>query len=199
MTWLLTYDLTGSKLNIEADLDFEVTLQEPYGDDLNMGPGMLTLRVPDEGGEPALGNILFHEIRLTQNFSTGLDGFAMVTTDLDTQAGPAACGLVSGEGSGEAIGWSAPEVPDYCQDGTISCSGILCGTMGTPPSDDPIVYDNECGTLPLSDFEVEADLSTLGMPPTVLQDKDGAITTLALWGTLVEATLDEDTPKCACP
>jgi hypothetical protein len=205
-SWLLTYDLTGSKLNIDADMaSFEITLQEPYGDELNMGPGYLMLRAPDVGGAPGLGEISILELRLTENFATGVEGFAMVYTDLEIDAGPDVCGLVSGQGSaGEGtqpatIAWAESALPDYCQTGTVSCIGLLCGSMGAPPEDDPIVYDEECSTLPLASFEVEPDLSTIGMPPVVVRKEAGTTTTVALSGTLIDATLDAKPPKCICP
>ena len=205
-SWLLTYDLTGSKLNIDAGLSsFEITLQEPYEDDLNMGPGYLRVRAPDVGGAPGLGEMSILELRLTENFATGVEGFAMVYTDLEVDAGPEVCGLVSGQGAaGEGtqsttIAWAESALPDYCQTGTVSCVGLLCGSMGAPAEDEPIVYDEACSTLPLATFEVEADLSTFGMPPVVIRKEDGTTTTLAFWGTLVDSSLDENPPKCACP
>jgi len=205
-SWLLIYDLTGSRLHIDADLSsFEITLQEPYEDDLNMGPGYLMLRAPDVGGAPGLGEISILELRLTQNFATGVEGFAMVYTDLEIQAGPDGCGLVSGQGSaGEGtqpatIVWEESAVSEYCQNGTISCVGLLCGSMGAPPEDEPIVYDDECSTLPLATFEVASDLSTIGMPPVVVLKEDGTTTTLAFAGTLIDSTLEGETSKYACP
>jgi hypothetical protein len=201
-TWLLTYDLTGSRLFIESDVaDYEVTLEEPYSDDLNMGPGRMTIRVPDVGGAPGPGRVDIVEFEMTQDYSVGVEGFVYVRTNLEVASGEAVCGLVSGDQSsaGDDVSWPDPNMPGYCQNGTVSCTGFLCGTSGSPPADSPFVVDDECGPLPLNGLQLSDDYETLGMTPVVLRDEDGSVLRLGLMGSQVDAVLDGATPKCACP
>ena len=68
----MTYDLTGSTFFIDALLDFTITVQAPYDEDLNMGPGQLTVEFQDVGGAPGDGALAITDSQLTQNFVTGL-------------------------------------------------------------------------------------------------------------------------------
>jgi len=201
-TWLLTYDLTGSKLFIDSDIaSYEVTLEEPYSDDLNMGPGQMTIRVPDVGGAPGAGRVDIVAFQMTQDYSVGVEGFVYVRTNIEVDSGEAICGLVSGDQSaaGADVSWPDPNMPGYCQNGSVSCTGILCGTSGSPEEGSPITVEDECGPMPLNGLQLSADYETLGMTPVVLRDKDGSVLRLGLMGSQTSAVLDEATPKCACP
>ncbi|MBW2457799.1 MAG: hypothetical protein JRI68_25060, partial [Deltaproteobacteria bacterium] len=138
-TWLVTYDLTGSEFFIDALIDFTITCQAPHNEDHNMGPGTVTLRFPDDGGAPGAGPVTIVDYQLTQNFVTG-NTLATVTTQLETTAADA-CGVATGELSGSTLTWSPATMQPYCRDGQVSCAGVACGTMGSPPANAPFVFD----------------------------------------------------------
>lgn len=198
-TWLVTYDLTGSTYEIDATMDYTITVETPYDDNHNMGPGTMVLRFQDDGGAPAEGSVTIVDYSLRQNFVTGITG-ALVTTDIQTTAGPDPCGVATGTLTGTTVAWSPTEASPYCRDGQVSCQGALCGNFGSPPDDDPIVFDDDCSaTLPLDDFELASDLSSFTMEAVTMSQDSNQSTYLAFVGTETSRELDPATPACACP
>lgn len=196
-SWLATYDLTGSVFAIDAAFDFDITLQTPYDDPANMGPGTMTLRFPDDAGMTS-GDFTIVEYHLTQNFVTGVSGLADVTTDLQTD-GADSCGLAAASMAGTTGTWTAPAQMDpVCQNGTISCEGSFCGSNGAPDEGSPIVIDNDCGPSPLSNFEFSSDLSSFTMTATTLSSDSNQTTTMSYVGTLTDSNQDTATPGCFC-
>jgi hypothetical protein len=196
-SWLVTYNLDGSHFMIDATVDFDIVLQEPYSDAGNMGPGAMTLRFPDNNGAPGPGALAIVDYQLTQNFVTGVSGFADVTTDLDS-AGADVCGLSTGTLSGTTATWEVNAMDPVCQDGQISCSGSFCGTQGAPASDSPIVIDDECGPFTIASFEFVGDLTSFTMPATVVSSNSSQTTSMSFTGTQTAAVLDSATPSCYC-
>jgi len=193
-SWLVTYDLTGSVFQIDSTQSFTITLEEPYDEPLNMGPGTITLRLPDDNGAPGAGPAMIVEYALTQDFITGAVG-TDVHTVLNNTAGPEACGVATGALGADLLPWAPAEIAPYCQDGMVSCMGGFCGMFGAPPADMPIIYEDDCTTtLPLNPFTFTDGVDAFTMPP-VSVDKQA---TLALVGTMTEMVLDEATPECAC-
>ena len=195
-SWLVTYDLTGSQLHIDALIDFDIFLSEPYTLDNHMGPGTITLRFADNGGEAGEGDITIVDYQMTQNFVTG-NALATVTTELENTAEDA-CGLAVGNLAGTVASWTNAAIDPNCQTGQISCSGSFCGSGGSPASDSPVVIDNECAPLPISDFVFAADLSTFDMPVTTIASDASQATSLRYVGAVVETVQDVNTPSCYC-
>jgi hypothetical protein len=189
-TWLATYDLTGSRFYIQATVDFTITVQEPYDEDLNTGPGRIVLRYPDGGGAPADGEVSLVEYQLTWDFVTGVDGLASVHTVIENQAGPEPAGLISGALSGDTLAWASPDL-QTCQEGQISCTGGFCGTGGSPPEDEPQLVTG-CEPWTILDFTLSPDRQTLDMPAAVVSSDADTETAMAFHGTRVE--LVEDCP-----
>ena len=198
-SWLVTYDLTGSRFFVDATADFEVVLQEPYDEDLNMGPGSLVLRMSDVGGAPGAGPAAITEYFMDWNFVVGVAGFASVSTDIVNTAGPEACGVATGTLSGTDLQWSPAEISSVCQTGQISCEGGLCGQFGSPPEDEPEIITNECAPQPIESFVFGADLSTFDMVAVSITDDGDSQTALNFHGTQTGAVLDPNPPPCACP
>lgn len=198
-SWLATYDLTGSVFFIDAVFDFSVVLQEPYGDALNMGPGHVVVRFPDDNGAPGEGPVSITEYALTQNMVTGVAGFASVTTELENWSGPDECGVALGDLAAGSAGWSAPGLAPYCQDGQISCTGFLCGTSGAPPEGVPQIIDNVCTSLSLNDFDFTGALDAFTSPAITVSSDADQTTTLTLVGTRTALVQDPLTPPCGCP
>lgn len=198
-SWLVTYDLTGSTFFIQSTADFEIVLQEPYSDDLNMGPGSLVLRMPDVGGAPGAGAVTITDYTMDWNFVVGVGGIADVSTNILNTAGPEECGVATGTLAGTDLQWAPEEIADVCQNGEISCTGALCGQFGSPPADEPEVITNQCDVQALHTFAFNADLTVFDMPVVSITDDADSQTALNFHGTRVDAVLDPNPPPCACP
>jgi len=197
-TWLVTYDLTGSVYQIDATISFTITVQEPYSENRNMGPGTMTLRFRDDAGTPGDGPVTIVDYSLNQNFVTGIS-LATVTTELMTTAGPDPCGVATGTLGGTTLTWSPTEAAPYCRDGQVSCTGAFCGSQGSPPENQPFVFDNDCTVpLPLNEFEFTDGVAAFTMAAVVMSQDGNATTTLAFVGTETSRELDPATPGCAC-
>jgi hypothetical protein len=177
-------------------MNFTITLQEPYGADLNMGPGSVTLRFADNGGV-ADGSAFLTDYDLTQDFVTGIN-LASVHTDLQNDAVDS-CGVATGDLAGTALTWAPMSMADHCQNGQISCTGLLCGSFGAPAEDTPEVITDDCGDHPLETFNFSPDLSSFTMEAVVLSQDENATAALNYVGTLVSSDLDPNTPACLCP
>jgi hypothetical protein len=182
--WLITYDLTGSTYFIDALVDFTITVQEPYDDNLNMGPGFLTLRFPDDNDKPGEGTVEMIEYNLRQNFVTGM-ALAEVTTDIQTSVGPShEVTDAHGTLDNGTLTWNPPEAQPYCRDGQVSCTGSLCGTSGSPPEGSPFVFDNDCTEpLPLNPFVFTNGVSNLTMEAVTMSQDSDQTTSLTFVGT----------------
>lgn len=188
-TWLATYDLTGSQFTIDAQVDFTITVQEPYEDDHNTGPGWLVLEYGyGDDGFPADGDVALVDYELTWDFVTGMNGLVTVHTDVHNVASAAPGGELVGTLSAGAIAWADPAL-EVCQDGLISCNGMFCGTSGSPEPDSPATVSN-CEPWALNDFVVSPDFVTIDMTPARVQsDADAAEMALGFHGTLVHVAL----------
>lgn len=195
-SWLATYDLTGSHFYIQSTVDFTITVQEPYSDDLNTGPGRIVLRFPDNGGQPGPGTIQWVEYQLTWDFVTGVAGFADVHTQIENLAGPEACGLATAELSGARAAWSPASI-DVCQDGQISCTGPFCGTSGSPAEGEPETVKG-CEPWAIHDFTFAPDFQSFDMAPAIVSSDADVETAMEFHAELVEAVEDPAPPACAC-
>jgi hypothetical protein len=195
-TWVATYDLTNSKFFIDSTLDFTITVQEPYDDDENMGPGTMAIRFADVNGAAGDGPAAIVNYALTQDFITG-NAVATVHTQLDNTAS-AECGVAGGSLSSTILTWAPGEMSDYCQNGQISCEGDFCGSFGTPPEDEPVVYDNVCTAFPLNQFTVSSDLSTISMLPVEVSNDGTTTTAMTYEATLIDVVADPNSPACFC-
>lgn len=197
-SWLVTYDLTGSVFFIDALFDFTITCETPYDADDTMGPGTMVLRFADDNGAPAPGSASIVEYSMDQLFVTGITGI-MITTDLETAAGPEVCGVAAGALSGSTLTWNPTQMDPFCQDGQVSCVGALCGTSGSPPQNQPLVFDNDCSKPhPLADFTFTNGVASFTMPAVTISQSSSQTTTMAFAGTQTDIVLDTATPGCAC-
>jgi len=196
-TWVMTYDLTGSRFFIDALVDFTITLQEPYDADENMGPGTLTLRMADVGGSPSSGTVALVDYALTQDFITG-NAVAQVHTEIENTASDT-CGVATGSLDGTLLTWSPATISNHCQNGQISCTGAFCGTAGSPPEDEPEILTDACSDQPITDFVFDAALESFEMETVVVSMDANATAAIQFTGTLLSAELDKATPSCLCP
>ncbi len=131
-SWVLEYALSpGSQLKIEGT---------PFGaanGTFNIGPGRLKLRFNDKNGKPALDGkvaVVSYTMHAHVPVTTSVLGIkTTVTTDTHTSVGKDHCGRVArGLFKGSHLVWTSP-FRRYRTDGTITCSGALCGRFGAPP------------------------------------------------------------------
>lgn len=184
-TWLATYDLTGSRFYIEAQVDFTITVQEPYGEDHNTGPGWLVLEYasgPD--GLPADGPVALVDYELTWDFVTGMNGLATVHTAVHNEASTSPEGELVGTLAASTLSWADPAL-EVCQDGLISCSGMFCGMSGSPQSNSPATVAT-CEPWALNDFVVSPDRVNIDMAPAQVSADADSETSMGFHGTLVD-------------
>lgn len=140
--WLVDYDLTGSQLEVRG---------VPGGDRTkDVGPGALTLQYPAVDGERADGEVAIVAYMLDLDFEE-----SGIVTDIETYAGPDACGMVTGSRSTSTVTWSG-DLTDHHARGTVTCTAdeLFCGFVGLP-KDEPQSRDSD-EDLPLSSFYLDA-------------------------------------------
>jgi hypothetical protein len=100
------------------------------------GPGKLVLRFEDRGGQPG-GKVKLSEYEMKDDFtvvSHALLWQASVTADAVTRTTPDSCGVVAqGVLEGRSLRWSGTW-SGMRTDGSLICSGALCGKFGAPPA-----------------------------------------------------------------
>jgi hypothetical protein len=101
-----------------------------------VGPGQVTLRFDDVGGQPG-GDVQMLAYHLHEHFivkAKTLLWTTTVTTDTHTTASPRASGFIThGQLVDHKLTWSEP-LHAYRSDGTLDCDGSLCGKFGAPPA-----------------------------------------------------------------
>jgi hypothetical protein len=196
--WEIVYDLGGSEFEI-SDTPFGAgdqvnTVAEPYDADDHVGPGTMVLRFTDVGGDPGDRAWL---ISYTMAIHFVVDsGFTAVETDLDSSAGPNACGITTGSVNGTTVAWTPPTMAGRHSVGQMLCTGSFCSFAGLPDGT-PVPVD-ETTDQPLSDFVFSADLSSFTMAQTVIEQDPNATASWTYQGTEVSRQLIGAQP-CLCP
>ncbi len=194
--WEITYDLAGSEFEISGTPfmagDQVNVLQEPYDADGNIGPGSFVLRFENIDGTPG-GLATMHTYEMVLNFVVG--GTVMVTTDIQGQAGPEACGITQGLLNDGTVAWAPPQIVDYVTTGTVLCEGALCSAGGLP-NGDPIDMGGTTNQ-PLTDFVFEDDLSGFTMAEIIVGMTNSSVNSWAYTGTETGREL-VDAPDCLC-
>jgi hypothetical protein len=179
--WELKYDLNASLKLTDTPLG--------QGDGIvKIGPGRVVLRFEDQGGHPG-GAVKMLAYQMKDHFTVKtrtLFWKTVVENDTRTRSTPDACGVsASGTLKGTQLAWQSP-VSGYHVDGTIKCSGDLCGKFGAPPEGTSQIHIAP-SPVPFNAFTFSKDLRTFQMPYTfVTQTKvPKQKSYLALGGTLM--------------
>ena len=194
--WEITYDLSGSEFEI-ADTPLGAgnqvnTVAEPHRADDHVGPGTFVLRFQNDGGQPgSKATIAAYEMALHFVVS----GTVTVATDIETQAGPEACGITSGALEDTTVAWEPSAIVGLHRQGQVLCTGSLCSLGGLPNGTPEPVDETE--DQPLSAFVFSGDLNGFTMAKTVIQQDSSSTTTWTYVGTEVGREL-VDAPACAC-
>jgi hypothetical protein len=100
------------------------------------GPGKVVLRFEDRGGQPG-GKVKLLDYQMKDNFtvvSHALLFSASVTADSVTRTTPGSCGVAAqGSLDGRNLRWNSVW-NGMRTDGSLICSGALCGKFGAPPA-----------------------------------------------------------------
>ncbi len=132
-----------------------------------IGPGRVTLRFDDSNGRPG-GAVQMISYAMRDHFtvkSRTLFWSTVVETDTKTRATPDKCGVAAkGVLSGNKVAWTT-KVNGYRVDGTVTCTGALCGKFGAPPAGTTQLH---IGPSPVqfNPFELSTDLKKLHMAYT---------------------------------
>ena len=185
--WDVTYDLDGSRFDIR-----DMPVVNPNFQNNDIGPGTLTLRFRDDGGEPASGKAHMTAYDMRMDFVVD-SGFTKVTTNLHNVSGPAECGIAEGPFNGK-LNWSGPRgIRDVRSVGVITCDGAACGIAGLPAREDVDNTDDQ----PLNAFDFTNGVSNFTMPEIENPGDDQARTFLILAGTETGREL-KTAPACFC-
>jgi hypothetical protein len=164
-----------------------------------IGPGSLTLRF--EGPAVGPGPVKMLAYQMTEQFTvnaTAMFWKTSVTTDAKSVATPDACGIVAeGRLQGRTLAWSTP-VRGYRTDGTLSCSGSMCGKFGAPPPGKSELHDPP-QPVQFAAFEFAPNLETFTMAATQVakSESPSQTTYVGLAGREVKRTCA--TPKPCTP
>jgi hypothetical protein len=164
--WQIEYALSAS-------LELSETPLGQYDGVYAIGPGRAVLRLEDADGRPG-GTTAMLSYEMSEDFTVNskLAVFATtVVTDARSCATPDSSGIAArGRLEGTTLEWSTP-VEGYRADGTLTCEGMLCGKLGTPP---PGRSEFHVAPHPvrLQPFEFTRDLRAFTMASTFVAETD---------------------------
>jgi len=153
----------------------------------SLGSGRMKLRIEDEGGRKAV-RLMSYDLanRLTVDAKVAMLSTKVVTTSQTSTARDACNGSAQGTLHDGTLTWNT-KVAGYHSDGTMECSGSMCGNFGAPPRGTSPFHDAP-PALTFSPFTFSPDGSTFTMPYTVVSKSDSPrqTTRLALSGRRVK-------------
>lgn len=158
-SWRIDYALAGSLQLTDTPMG--------QGDGVYpIGPGTLTLRFDDAGGQPAGAvKLLSYDMHQTLTVTAkALFWRTTVVSDAVTRSVLDVCGSSEGTLEGSSLTWTAP-VRSFVTEGTLHCDGAFCGSFGAPP---PGPSALRLGPIPVQfkTFQFSADMKTFTMAST---------------------------------
>ncbi len=156
---------------IEYNLSANLKLTEtPMGEGNGIypiGPGKVVLRFENQGGQPG-GDVKMLQYAMRESFTIKAKTLAWTTTvitETNTRATPNACSIAAeGTLDNHTLRWRTP-VSGYRTDGTLTCSGSLCGKFGAPPAGKTPLHIGP-GPVQFSAFVFGPDMQTFTMATT---------------------------------
>lgn len=132
-----------------------------------IGPGSVTLRFENREGQPG-GSVKMLSYAMREYFevvSKKLFFKTTVLTDTRTAATPDKCAIASeGVLTDRTLRW-VKVVRGYRTDGTLTCTGSMCGKLGAPPPGTSELHIGP-GPVVFSPFVFSADMQTFTMAST---------------------------------
>ena len=188
-TWVITFDLGGSRFRVDPKSGLAQTAEE------EIGPGTMTMRFVASGDGAQNGRVTVLEYSNTVAFS-----ISDVDTAMETFSGPDACGVAIGSLESEALNWASP-MEGYTSEGTVTCNAgaLICGIIGMEEgvAEERLTVQD----LDLGEFVFDSALQSFTMDWVQVTDDSDATTFLKLEGT--RSTKANEEPVCevapACP
>jgi hypothetical protein len=132
-----------------------------------VGPGRLVLRI--DGGDSRSARVELRSYEMRERFavvSRAAFWKTTVVTDAVGAAGPAAQAVADGTLSGSTLTWTS-QVRGYRTDGTLDCTGDMCGSFGAPPAGQSRITPPP-GVVKLTPFRFSPDSKTFTMDHALL-------------------------------
>jgi hypothetical protein len=117
-----------------------------------------------------------------------------VLTQSRTSVAATCNGVAEGTLDGQSLRWSS-KVNGYRSDGTLTCTGSMCGKYGAPPAGTSPLHDGPLAVA-FMPFAFSADQKTFTMPYTLLEKGSDRTAYLALSGREVARSCVTSRPKC---
>lgn len=150
-----------------------------------IGPGRMVVRFENKNGAPG-GNAKLMDYSIHGVFAVTasiLVSSAVVTADSTAKTTPNACG-VSAQGTltDHTLTWNGPW-QGLRSDGTLTCTGGLCGKFGAPPAGQSPLHVAP-HPVPYKPFSYSPDFKTFTMPESLSghQDSPSSTSHVALAG-----------------
>lgn len=183
--------------DVEYAVDANVRVSNtPFGaadGSYSLGSGKMRLRVGDEGGRTSV-KMMSYDIQnhLTVEAKVALVSTKVVTTSQTSTERNVCEGSAQGSLHDSTLTWDSG-VRGYRSDGTLECSGSMCGKFGAPPKGTSPFHDAPAA-IKFNPFTFSADRSTFTMPYTLVSKSDSPkqTTYLTLTGHRVKQS-------CAAP
>jgi hypothetical protein len=151
-----------------------------------MGSGEITLRIAEHPGVESV-KLMSYDMtnRLTVSARFAMLSTKVVTASHTSAAHDACDGSAQGTLHDGTLTWSS-KVSGYRSDGTMECSGSMCGKFGAPPDGVSPFHDTPVA-MRFSPFNFSPDGSTFTMPYMLVSKSDSPkqTTYLALSGRRV--------------
>jgi hypothetical protein len=169
--------------NVVASLIIKNTPFGAANGKYQLGTGNMTLRIEGQAGHEAV-KLMAYDLanRFTVDARVAMFSTKVVTVSHTSTFVNPCLGSAQGTLHDRILTWTS-KVTGYHSEGTMECSGSMCGSFGAPPSGTSPLHDTPTA-LVFSPFTLSADGTTFTMPYTLVSRSDSPkqTTYLALSG-----------------
>ncbi len=158
-----------------------------------VGPGKLVLRI--DANDPRSERVELRSYEMREHFavvSRAAFWKTTVVTDAVGAAGPEPQAVAEGTLDGRTLTWTS-QVRGYRTDGTLSCTGDMCGSFGAPPPGQSRIVP-PAGAVKLSSFRYSPDRKTFTMDYVLLSSSSSP-----KQRTFIAISGRETSRKCVVP
>jgi hypothetical protein len=181
--------VSDDEYNVVASLVIKNTPFGAANGTYRLGTGSMVLRVEERTGHESV-KLMFYELvnHFTVDARVALFSTKVVTVSHTSTVVNPSSGSAQGMLHDRVLTWTS-KVAGYHSEGTMECSGSMCGSFGAPPKGTSPLHDSPAA-LVLSPFTFSADGTTFTMPYTLVSKSDSPkqTTYLALAGRRTRRT-----------
>jgi len=136
-----------------------------------LGSGRMRLRIDGEHGQQSV-KMMSYDVsnRMTVEAKVAMLSTKVVTTSRTSTARDTCDGSAQGTLHDGTLTWNS-KVAGYRSDGTMECSGSMCGKFGAPPKGTSPFHDAP-PSITWNAFSFSSDLSSFSMPYTLVSKSD---------------------------